>query len=256
MSRTLFRFLCKFIFAGMVLTLHPASSANQSEQPITAKSWIVTDKNGNILSGQKINEIRSIASITKLMTSIVVLDSKQDLDEVLPRKLYGKNVTRRFLIDMSLVKSDNQAAKMLCDFYPGGYNSCIQAMNNKATDLEMYRTNFVDPTGLNNNNVSTAEDLIKLVIAAKQYHEIVEASNKNTIEFSVTGKRRTVFYNTNSLVGKGINFIVTKTGWIRASGGCIVMMLETSNGVRTVILLGSTSIRTRVQEAYFLSTKF
>lgn len=256
MSRTTFRLLCNFLFAGVVFSIYPANATANPTKNITAKSWIVADEYGNILNGEQTNDIRSIASITKLMTVIVVLDSKQDLDETLPKKLYNKNVSRRLLIDLALVKSDNQAAKMLCDYYITGYNDCIKAMNDKANELQMYRTNFVDPTGIYNDNVSTAENLIKLVIHAKNYPEIIEASNKNVIEFSNNGKRKINFYNTNNLVGRGINFLVTKTGWIRASGGCIVMMLDTANGVRTVILLGSQNVKTRITEAYLLSNSF
>lgn len=184
---------------------------------------------------------------------MVVLDSGASLTETLPKKLYNRNVTRQELIDMAIVKSDNTAAKMLCDTYPYGYLDCITAMNKKAETLGMYKTTFVDPTGLFNDNVSTAEDLIKLVRAASQYTAIVKASNTDKITWNKSKKQSIQFNNTNSLVGKGVDFIVSKTGWIRASGGCIVMMLDTIHGIRTVILLGSKNTKTRIPEAYMLS---
>jgi D-alanyl-D-alanine endopeptidase (penicillin-binding protein 7) len=117
----------------------------------------------------------------------------------------------------------------------------------------MYSSNFTDPTGLLKTNVSTAEDLIKLVMAAKNYPTIVNASNTSTIQWQINKTKSAIFHNTNTLVGKGVDFIVSKTGWITASGGCIVMMLKGDQGIRTVILLGSKNTKTRIPEAYLVS---
>ena len=126
-------------------------------------------------------------------------------------------------------------------------------MNDKAIQLNMKQTVFTDPTGLYNTNVSTAEDLVKLVMSAKNYPIITGASNTATVRWQVNKKRYAIFRNTNNLVGKGVDFIVSKTGWITASGGCIVMMLRNENGIRTVILLGSKNTKTRIPEAYLIS---
>ena len=225
-----------------------------SAQPaLTAQAWLVADGNGLILEGSHTTDVRSIASITKLMTSIVVLDSGQSLTETIPKKLYNRTFTRQELLNLAIIKSDNNAAKMLCEYYPGGMSRCIQAMNNKANELKMYSSNFTDPTGLYNTNVSTAEDLVKLVMAAKNYPTITNASNTPSVSWQVNKKRYAIFHNTNNLVGKGVDFIVSKTGWITASGGCIVMMLRGEQGVRTVILLGSKNTKTRIPEAYLVS---
>ena len=225
-----------------------------SAQPaLTAKSWLVADDNGLILEGSHTTDVRSIASITKLMTSIVVLDSSQLLTETIPKKLYNRKFTRQELLNLAIIKSDNNAARMLCEYYPGGMFSCVQAMNNKANELKMYSSKFTDPTGLYNTNVSTAEDLVKLVMAAKNYPTITNASNTPVMSWQVNKKRYAIFHNTNDLVGKGVHFIVSKTGWITASGGCIVMMLRGEQGVRTVILLGSKNTKTRIPEAYMVS---
>ena len=222
---------------------------------VTAQSWLVADQSGKIIEGTHTTEVRSIASITKLMTVMVVLDSGQSLNEVIKTKLYGKYFTRQNLIDLSIVKSSNEAAKLLCDNYPSGYKGCIIAMNDKATQLNMSDTSFMDPTGLFQNNVSTAEDLIKLVGAASHYPAIVEASSKDSVKFALTKKNRfTEFRNTNTLVGKGYNFIVSKTGYISKSGGCIVFMVETMHGIRTVVLLGSKNTKTRIPEAQMLAS--
>jgi D-alanyl-D-alanine endopeptidase (penicillin-binding protein 7) len=221
--------------------------------PLTAQAWLVADSNGKILEGSNMSEVRSIASITKLMTAMVVLDSGQSLSEIIPKKLYNKQLTRETLIDLAIVKSDNNAAKMLCDYYPGGYNKCIDAMNYKAASLQMDNSTFTDPTGRMHTNVSTAHDLIKLVFAASTYPLIVEASNMDAVRWSIGKKKTAEFRNTNSLVGHGYKFLVSKTGFINKAGGCIVMMIDTTNGIRTVVLLGSKNTKTRIPEAKMLS---
>ena len=160
----------------LIAILLLATSSVYANQTLTAQAWIVADNSGRIFEASNMHEIRSIASITKLMTAMVVLDSGQSLTEIIPKKLYNKQLTREILIDLAIVKSDNNAAKLLCDYYPGGYNNCINAMNVKAISLQMNNSTFTDPTGLLSTNVSTAQDLIKLVFAASKYPLIVEAS--------------------------------------------------------------------------------
>jgi len=237
-----------------IIPLLLCASFYVSAQPtLTAQSWLVANSDGVILEGSHTTDIRSIASITKLMTSMVVLDGGQELAEIIPKKLYNRKFTRQELLNLAIIKSDNNAAKMLCEYYPGGTFKCVEAMNNKARTLEMNNSTFTDPTGLFNTNVSTAEDLIKLVMEAKNYPTIVDASNTSTIQWQINKKKYAIFHNTNRLVGTGIDFIVSKTGWITASGGCIVMMLKGEQGIRTVILLGSKNTKTRIPEAYMVS---
>lgn len=224
-----------------------AVNAN-SMSSLTAKSWLIADENGQVLHSDNATELRSIASISKLMTVMIVLDAQQNLDE------YIKPYTRRELIQLALVKSDNTAAQTLCNNYPGGRDACVQAMNQKAQDLGMPETKFIEPTGLSVMNISTASELVKLVSASANYPEIVEASH--TAQGKIKTKRSWLtFNNTNPIVNK-YNFIVSKTGYIRASGGCIVMMLDTALGRRIVVLLGSQNTRTRIPEAEFLSKLF
>jgi D-alanyl-D-alanine endopeptidase (penicillin-binding protein 7) len=240
----------------IIFSLLALSACIASAQPeLTAQAWLVTDFTGRILEGKHTTDIRPIASITKLMTVMVVLDSGQSLTEIIPKKLYNKQLTRQTLIDLAIVKSDNTAAKMLCDYYPTGYKACVAAMNEKASTLQMSNSTFSDPTGRLHTNVSTAEDLIKLVAAASGYVTITEASNKDVISWPISKKKRADFRNTNSLVGKGYHFFVSKTGFINKSGGCIVMMLDTIYGIRTVILLGSKNTKTRIPEAALISQK-
>ena len=224
--------------------------------PLTAQSWLVADGNGKILDGNKTTDIRSVASITKLMTVMVVLDAHQELDEIISTKLYNKKLSRRELISLAIIKSDNQAATLLCQNYPSGSFACIQAMNEKAKSLEMYNTKYIEPTGLSVFNVSTAEDLVKLVIAASKYQIINEDSNKDSIKMPINKKKTAFFNNTNKLVGNGYEFMVSKTGWITKSGGCIVMMLTTERGIRTVVLLGSKNTKTRIPEAKMIALAY
>jgi D-alanyl-D-alanine endopeptidase (penicillin-binding protein 7) len=236
-----------------LITILALTISSVYADPLTAQAWLVADSNGKILEGSNMSEVRSIASITKLMTAMVVLDSGQSLTEIIPKKLYNKQLTREILIDLAIVKSDNNAAKLLCDYYPGGYNKCIDAMNYKAASLQMDNSIFTDPTGRMHTNVSTAHDLIKLVFAASTYPLIVEASNMDAVRWSIGKKKTAEFKNTNTLVGHGYKFLVSKTGFINKAGGCIVMMMDTANGIRTVVLLGSKNTKTRIPEAKMLS---
>lgn len=213
---------------------------------ITAISWLVADGEGNIIQSENPNVSRSIASITKLMTVMVVLDKKLPLDAKI------NQYTRKELIQLAMVKSDNKAAAALCDSYPGGRLMCVRAMNQKAFDLNMLDTKYIEPTGLDIMNISTGLDLIKLVQAAKNYPAIVEASNTSRV--SIKLKKKWLFFNnTNPIIGKRYHFIVSKTGYIKASGGCIVMMLDTDVGRRIVVVLGSKNTHTRIPEAEFIA---
>ena len=235
----------KRIIVSLLCCLSFTAQATDIIPHLTAKSWLVADADGKIIDGANTKEVRSIASITKLMTVMVVLDAKQNLDEKV------NTYTREQLIDLALIHSNNQAAENLCEAYPTGRHNCIRAMNAKAKDLGLVKTSFVEPTGLSIWNVSTAEDLIILVKAASTYPEIVAASQISEVKIKIR-KKWLVFQNTNPIIGKKHKFIVSKTGYINASGGCIVMMLDTDIGHRTVVVLGSKNTKTRIPEAEFI----
>jgi D-alanyl-D-alanine endopeptidase (penicillin-binding protein 7) len=224
-----------------------SSLANSQSVPITATSWLVATGDGDILQSENMYQQRSIASITKLMTVMVVLDAHQDLNQ------YIKPYTRKELIQLAIVHSDNHAAELLCRHYPEGRNKCIQSMNKKAKSLGMINTRFSDPSGLGVMNSSTAYDLIKLVKSAEMYPEIVESSKMSYVKIKHK-KKFLVFKNTNPLVATK-EFIVSKTGYIRAAGGCIVMMVDTKLGRRIVVLLNSKNTHTRISEALQLAVK-
>lgn len=229
-------------------------------KPITAKSFIVADTQGEVILEKNPDRVQPIASITKLMTVIVVLNAHQNLDELvlldrtktrlyhthLPKSI--KSLSRGELIDLAIVKSDNFAAYTLAANYPGGLERCIAEMNHIAIHLSMLSTHYADPTGLDPNNESNARDLVKLVLAARNYPEIVNASGKPQVSIKVK-KHWWQFGNTNPLSRTTDNVIVSKTGYIDASGGCVVMLLDTELGQRVIVLLGSRNMRTRFPEA-------
>jgi len=127
-------------------------------------------------------------------------------------------------------------------------------MNMKAKSLNLDNTRFLEPTGLSIFNVSTAKELVVLVQEAQKYEAIVNASKSSQVKIKLK-KKWIIFNNTNPIIGKRHNFLVSKTGYIKASGGCIVMMLDTDIGRRIVVVLGSKNTRTRIPEAEFIATK-
>jgi len=221
-----------------------ATNVNAFE--LTAQSWLVADEKGKIIQGENTKEVRSIASITKLVSAMVVLDAKQNLDEKI------NQFTRRELLQLSIVKSNNSAAKLLCEKYPGGLAACVAAMNNKMRQQGLSYTKFIDSTGLDDGNVSNAEELVDIVLLAKNYPELIEYSKMSEVKIKIR-KNWMVFNNTNPIIGKRHDFIISKTGYIRVAGGCIVMMLDTDIGRRIVVVLGSKSTKTRIPEAEFIS---
>jgi len=218
---------------------------------ISAQSWLVTDENYQVIAGENIDEIRSIASITKLITVITVIESGIDLSEVIVTKKFGK-ITRSNLIDMAIVKSNNDAARLLCETYPGGYALCISDMNKTLNRLEMKSSIVYDSVGLDIRNKSTGLDLIKLLDASEHYPEIVSASHKTGIKVKIR-KKWIFFNNTNPLIGRRHDIIVSKTGFTNPAGGCLVMLMSTDKGKRAVVVLGSKNTKTRIPEADFIA---
>ena len=218
---------------------------------ITAKSWIIADQSGRILQGQDMDTVRPIASISKLLTVMIVLDAKQSLSDMMNLSDHGYDhlptnepYTRRSLIALALIRSDNRAAFTLCEQYPGGYDACIAAMNAKARALGMLSTSMSDPTGLDVRNTSTARDLVLLTVAARSYPLVVWAAGNKDVEV-LTYRNHYRFHNTDPLVGRRDDIVVSKTGFTNPAGGCIVIGTKT----RTVVLLASKSVHTRIPEA-------
>ena len=204
-----------------------------------------------------------IASITKLMTALVVMDAGQPLDEVLTltdddrslgkgsasRLAPGTHLTRGDLMHLALMSSENRAAHALGRNYPGGVAACVIAMNAKAHELGMSSARFVEPTGLSDENVASPEDLSKLVIAAAAVPAIREYSTDSDYVVQV-GRRPLQFRNTDSLVSKSDwNIVVQKTGYIAEAGRCLVMQTVIEARTVVIVLLNSYGKRTRVADA-------
>ena len=221
---------------------------------LTAKAWLIADENGKIIVGEHEQSVRPIASITKLITAITVLESGANMSEDIVTQEFG-SISRAELLDMAIVRSNNQAAMLLCSTYPRGYKMCIKDMNDKLQSLGMVHSKVYEPTGLDPRNKSSAEELIKLVKEASRYPEIIGASSKSGVEVKIR-KKWVFFRNTNPLIGTRQDILVSKTGWTRLAGGCLVMYLSTNKGYRTVVILGSRNTHTRIPEAEFIAQNY
>ena len=202
-----------------------------------------------------------IASITKLMTAMVVLDSNAPLDEVLTItqedvKIYAKSrlslgtkLTREEALLLALMSSENRAAYLLARNYPGGAKAFVEAMNHKAYSLGMTHSNFTDPTGLLATNVSTAEDLARMLVASYNYKLIREFSVWPDTTL-VINKRPQVFLNTNRLVRAGdMEIGLQKTGCISAAGRCLVMQARVNGLPLLLVFLDSVGTQSRFADA-------
>jgi D-alanyl-D-alanine endopeptidase (penicillin-binding protein 7) len=202
-----------------------------------------------------------IASITKLMTAMVVLDSKLPLDEAIvinaddvhiyrsSRLAGGTVLTREEALLLSLMSSENRAAYTLGRNYPGGISAFIDAMNRKAKEIGMTHSHFADPTGLKSENVASAEDLARLLSAAYQYKMIREFSTWPDLTM-VIAKRPQKFLNTNRLVRAGdMNIGLQKTGFINAAGKCLVMQARVNNTPLLLVFLDSVGTQSRFADA-------
>lgn len=216
---------------------------------ITATSWVVTDYKGKIIDGENWDEVRPIASVSKLVTVMTVIDASQNLNEKIGQ------YTRADLINLAIVHSDNTAAVKLCEAYPGGIHACVQAMNEKMRRIGLTHSHFHEPTGLSVFNVSTADELVTIVMEASHYPLIVEASRMGKVDIQ-RRKHVVSFNNTNPITRKRDDVIISKTGWIRASGGCLVMMLDTDAGKRILVVLNSKTIRTRIPDAEYILSNY
>jgi serine-type D-Ala-D-Ala endopeptidase (penicillin-binding protein 7) len=243
------------LLAGLLIVLAAfgAEAKPQHKNPIvtfSAKSFIVAGEDGHILREKDSDIVRPIASISKLM--VTLLASEQDMSEELevPAKRTvqsiipqgTKHMDRRQLMTLALVRSDNFAAQILCENLP----SCVEKMNEKAKELGMTHTSYQEPTGLSKENVSTATDLLKLLLVATNNPLLTEISSMPQAEIPINNKM-VKFNNTNPLTRK-LNIILSKTGFTNPAGGCLVMVANTALGKRIYVLLGSRNAHTRIPD--------
>lgn len=225
---------------------------------------IVDQASGETIFSRNSDSRAPIASITKLMTAMVVLDSMPDMNEAImitdedvdyvkrssSRLMVGSVLTRQELLLLALMSSENRAASALARAYPGGTSQFVAAMNRKAVELGMSQSRFVDPTGLQSGNVSTAEDLVKLVKAGYRYDDIRNTSTTDAYDVVYDNGHRTAYRNTNALVkSPEWDIGLSKTGYISEAGRCLVMQARIASRPVIIVLLDSAGKLTRIGDA-------
>lgn len=243
-----------------------AAVAGRASAPeLKSSSALVVDLAGHTLFAKNIDHVVPIASITKLMTAMVVIDAKLPLTEHIvisesdkdlikgsrSRLRIGTELTRRELLQLALMASENRAAEALSRVFPGGTKAFVAAMNQKAIELGMWRTRFVDGTGLSSDNVSTAQDLTKMVAAAYHYPLIREFTTDSGVTVRVGKKGRTMTYNNSNRLVKNREWQIglSKTGYISEAGRCLVMQAKIAGKPVIIVLLDSWGKLTRIGDA-------
>ena len=239
---------------------------NLKHQELAAGSALLVDlKTNQVLYSSNPDFVAPIASVTKLMTAMVTLDAKQSLDEKLPivikdtaemqgvfsRVRVGSQLSRHDTLLITLMSSENRAAASLAHHYPGGHQAFIQAMNAKAQALGMHSSRFVEPTGLSEENVSSAHDLVLMIKAAQQYPLIKQFSTTDERTVAFTKPNYTLgFRNTNALVRKdNWNIQLSKTGFTNSAGHCLVMSTEMNKRPVAFVVLDAFGKYTHMADA-------
>lgn len=235
--------------ASVQASLVTDSPAAEIEK-LKAHSALVQDADTlDILFARNADEVRPVASITKLMAALVIVDAglsmediitiresdRQSASEMPPRLPAGANLTRHDLLHLALVASENTAAKALARTFPGGMEAFVEAMNRKAGNIGMKDARFVEPTGISEGNVSSARDLVRLVQAVSQRPLLRKISTE--AKYQAAGRS---FRNTNMLVGRPQwQILVSKTGTTRLAGDCLVMMVTLEGRNLAIVVLNA-----------------
>ncbi|NNM52455.1 MAG: D-alanyl-D-alanine endopeptidase [Pseudomonadales bacterium] len=229
-------------------------------------AMIMDAETGQLLYAKNLDKTVPIASISKLMTAMVVLDGHQDMDAPITitaadvdtlrhsssRLPVGTTLPRGQMLLLALMASENRAAAALARSYPGGTLQAVAAMNNKARDLGMMHTHFLDPTGLHTENQSTPNDLALMVKAAHTYPEIRQDTTTHSMQLAVGERRRheVEFHNTDPLIkSSSWNIGLSKTGFINESGKCLVMQAQIATKPVIIVLMNSWGRYTRFGDA-------
>ena len=239
---------------------------NQTYDPVGlgASVALVVDQNSwTTLYEKNVQTALPIASITKLMTAMVVLDAGLDMNEYITitdedaahyrssRLTVGTTLTRRDVMLLALMSSENRAAYALGRTYPGGMAAFIQAMNAKAAMLNMYSAQFVDPSGLSSANQASAMDLAKMVNAATQYKAIRELSTNDSAYIYTADGNYKKYTNSNRLISRNMGWDIglQKTGTLSAAGKCLVLQTRINGTPKIMVFLDSRSADSRVADA-------
>ena len=251
---------------GLLGSQTALATPNPAKLQLKSGSALVMDVNtGKTLYQKNPTRVRPIASLTKLMTALVVLDARQNLNQTLTidqndrdnikhtysRVRFGTKVSRRDALHLALMSSENRMASALARHYPGGRSAFIRAMNNKARQLGMRNSRFYDSTGLSTRNVSTARDLAKLITAAYRQpliRQFTQDTNKE-MRFS-TPAYSLMFNNTNPLVkNPDWDVRLSKTGYTDEAGRCLLMRAKPDRQELAIVLLNSVGKRTPIGDA-------
>lgn len=242
----------------------PAASARAEAAALRSSTAYVQDlETSTVIFAKNENVVRPIASISKLMTAVVVVDANLPMDEMLEitdedvdelkhttsRLRVGTKLSRGDMLHLALMSSENRAANALGRNYPGGLPAFVAAMNAKAQSLGMTSTRFIEPTGLSSNNVSSPHDLARLLRAASQRPLIHRYSTDTEYEVEINNRTQT-FRNTNLLVRKpDWDIKVSKTGYINEAGECLVMLARINGRDLAIVLLDSQGKLSRIGDA-------
>ena len=248
----------------LAASLMLACSAGRAEVTLGSAHAIVVDEvSGEVLLQKDVLTAAPMASLTKLMTAMVVLDAGQDPDEGLRIAAadqdrlksthggvpVGAVVPRRTLLELSLIASDNHAAAALARHYPGGMDAFQVAMRRKIQDLGLQSTLIEEPTGLSPNNLSSAQDMVKVLRASAGYPAIAQITSRRNHVVQVNGRRWSV-RNTNRFVGApGWNILLSKTGFTNEAGRCLSMRLQAAGRTVMVVLMGAAGAAVRSHDA-------
>lgn len=222
--------------------------------------WVYDQEHKQVVMEENGDQVRPIASITKIMTAMVYLDYTQDLDQkiyfkpVLGSSLPAREYTRSDLLKALLIKSDNSAAEILAADYPGGREEFIRVMNAKAVQIGMNNTNFVDPSGLGENNRSTGKEVNLMTnLAFTQYEFIKETSAKKQVTVETRTKKKnnsiTLTHTNSNLLNRFSNIIMSKTGFTNPAGRCVTFVIRENQRLYTIVILGAKSVPERIDLA-------
>ena len=252
--------MIKKILASVLMSVSAAAFA----VPFGSQSvLVIEDGTGKVLLEKNADRVVSIASLTKLMTAMVVLDANQNMDEMIAiqqrdvdtlkhstsRVPVGAKISRRDVLQLALMSSDNRAAASLARTFEGGTVGFKAAVRAKIRALGMTQTVIEEPTGLSPANKSTAGDLVKMAAAAATYPTIVEMTTDAKDMIKING-RRVEYRNTNRLVGaKGWDIGLSKTGYTEEAGRCLIMRITTAGKNATLVMLNAKSSSSRVLDA-------
>jgi D-alanyl-D-alanine endopeptidase (penicillin-binding protein 7) len=252
--------MIKKILATVLMSISAAAFA----LPFGSQSvLVIEDGTGKVLLEKNADRIVPIASLTKLMTAMVVLDANQDMHELIAieqgdvdvvkhstsRVPVGSRISRADVLNLALMSSDNRAAASLARTFDGGVVGFKAAVRAKVAALGMTHTVIEEPTGLSPNNRSTAQDLIKMAEAAGTYPQIAAMTTQSSDLINING-RNVEYHNTNRLVGaKGWDIGLSKTGYTDEAGKCLIMRISAAGRKATLVLLNANASSARILDA-------